>query len=95
MPLDGVFLTRLRRELAGAVVGGRVDKIHQPARETIVIAMRARRQPQAAFVGVGVESARAFHRAGAGQPQVSADVLYADAQASDRRKARRYHTGGA
>ena len=42
MPLDGVFLTRLRRELAGAVVGGRVDKIHQPARETIVIAMRAR-----------------------------------------------------
>ena len=76
MPLDGVFLTRLRRELAGAVVGGRVDKIHQPARETIVIA-------------------RAFHRAGAGQSQIAANVLYADAQASDRRKARRYHTGGA
>ena len=90
MPLDGVFLTRLRRELAGAVVGGRVDKIHQPARETIVIAMRARAGNRKLLL-----SARAFHRAGAGQPQVSADVLYADAQASDRRKARRYHTGGA
>lgn len=41
MPLDGVFLSQLKREIEDRIVGGRVDKIHQPARETIVIAMRA------------------------------------------------------
>lgn len=41
MPLDGVFLNRLLDETAGKIVGGRVDKIHQPAREIIVVAMRA------------------------------------------------------
>lgn len=41
MPLDGIFLSELTREISDRIVGGRVDKIHQPARETIVIAMRA------------------------------------------------------
>lgn len=41
MPLDGLFLNRLTNELAALVVGGRVDKIHQPARETLIISIRA------------------------------------------------------
>lgn len=41
MPLDGVFLNRLRAEIADTAVGGRVDKIHQPTRESVVIAMRS------------------------------------------------------
>lgn len=41
MPLDGIFLNRLKNELTGLLLNGRVDKIHQPAKETIVIAMRA------------------------------------------------------
>ncbi len=41
MPLDGIFLNRLKNELTGLILNGRVDKIHQPAKETIVIAMRA------------------------------------------------------
>ncbi|MBE6906697.1 MAG: fibronectin/fibrinogen-binding protein [Ruminococcaceae bacterium] len=41
MPLDGLFLNRLKNELTGLILNGRVDKIHQPAKETIVIAMRA------------------------------------------------------
>ncbi len=41
MPLDGLFLNRLKNELTGLILGGRVDKIHQPAKETIVVAMRA------------------------------------------------------
>ncbi len=41
MPLDGIFLSRLTGEIASLIVGGRVDKIHQPAKETLVIAMRA------------------------------------------------------
>lgn len=42
MPLDGVFLSQLTKEVADKIVGGRVDKIHQPARETVVISMRAK-----------------------------------------------------
>ena len=41
MPLDGVFLHLLTNEIGPVIVGGRVDKIHQPARETIVVSMRA------------------------------------------------------
>lgn len=42
MPLDGIFLNQLTQEVADAIVGGRVDKIHQPARETVVVSMRAK-----------------------------------------------------
>ncbi len=41
MPLDGVFLSLLKNEIEAVAVGGRVDKIHQPAKETILIAMRS------------------------------------------------------
>ncbi|WP_368234401.1 NFACT family protein [Anaerotruncus rubiinfantis] len=41
MPLDGIFLNQLKNEIADVIVGGRVDKVHQPAKETIVLAMRA------------------------------------------------------
>lgn len=41
MPLDGIFLNRMKTELSKQILNGRVDKIHQPAKETIVIAMRA------------------------------------------------------
>jgi len=40
MPLDGIFLNQLKNEIADVIVGGRVDKVHQPAKETIVLAMR-------------------------------------------------------
>ncbi len=42
MPLDGVFLSQIKNELEPMLLGGRVDKIHQPAKETVVIAMRAK-----------------------------------------------------
>ena len=35
MPLDGIFLSQLQQEISAVIVGGRVDKIHQPAKETI------------------------------------------------------------
>lgn len=42
MPLDGVFLNQLTKEISDSIIGGRVDKIHQPARETVVISIRAK-----------------------------------------------------
>ncbi|MEM1486110.1 NFACT RNA binding domain-containing protein [Oscillospiraceae bacterium PP1C4] len=41
MPLDGVFLSQIKNEVEAVAVGGRVDKIFQPAKETIVISMRS------------------------------------------------------
>ena len=40
MALDGMFLYQLRQELAEKALGARVDRIHQPAREEIIIALR-------------------------------------------------------
>ena len=41
MALDGAFLSMVKKELE-PLVGGRVDKISQPSREEIVIALRTR-----------------------------------------------------
>ena len=40
MPLDSVCLGAIVRELSPAVVGARVDKIYQPARDEIILAIR-------------------------------------------------------
>ncbi len=42
MALDGAFLACLRRELTDALPDARVDKIHQPEREELIIALRYR-----------------------------------------------------
>lgn len=41
MPLDALCLSILGEELRSALVGGRIDKIHQPARDEVVLAVRA------------------------------------------------------
>ncbi len=40
MPLDAICLTAVAHEISGAVVGGRIDKIHQPGRDEVVLAVR-------------------------------------------------------
>ncbi len=42
MALDGAFLACLRRELEAALPEARIDKIHQPTREELLIALRYR-----------------------------------------------------
>ena len=42
MPLDGLFLRCLRGELDQALLGARVDKIHHPAKEELILHMRGR-----------------------------------------------------
>lgn len=41
MPLDAICLTALVSELRDAVVGARIDKIHQPERDEILLALRS------------------------------------------------------
>jgi len=40
MPLDAICLTAVAGEIRSAVVGGRIDKIHQPGRDEVVLAIR-------------------------------------------------------
>ena len=40
MPLDSLCLSGLVSELHAAVVGGKIDKIHQPGRDEVILALR-------------------------------------------------------
>ena len=41
MPLDAVFLTAVTGELREQVLGARIDKIHQPDRDTVLLSLRS------------------------------------------------------
>ncbi len=40
MPLDAICLTAVAQEIRNAVLNGRIDKIHQPGRDEVVLAVR-------------------------------------------------------
>ena len=42
MALDGVYLSLVKAELESVLIDSRVDKIHQPSRESVVITLRTR-----------------------------------------------------
>ena len=44
MALDGIYLNLIKKELEGSLIGSRVDKIHQPSRECLVITLRTQGQ---------------------------------------------------
>lgn len=42
MPFDAIFLSAVAAELRPVVLGARVDKIHQPSRDTVLLQLRGR-----------------------------------------------------
>ena len=42
MALDGIFLSLVKSEIEEAVVGSRVEKVHQPSKEELVLHLRSR-----------------------------------------------------
>ena len=59
MPLDGIFLHQLTQELSAALVGGRVDRVHQPAREAVVLSMRSQGGTQKLLLSASAQAPRA------------------------------------
>ncbi|MBQ8297958.1 MAG: NFACT family protein [Ruminococcus sp.] len=57
MALDGAFLYAVKNELL-PLVGGRVEKIHQPSREEIIISLRTRQGSRKIFISANAGSAR-------------------------------------
>lgn len=58
MALDGVFLHCLKEELAAAAVGSRVEKVHQPSRDEIVLHLRGRNGARKMLICVRPDSPR-------------------------------------
>ncbi|MBQ8124084.1 MAG: NFACT family protein [Ruminococcus sp.] len=57
MALDGAFLHAVRSELL-PLIGGRVEKIHQPSREEVVISIRTRQGSKKLYISANAGSAR-------------------------------------
>lgn len=57
MALDGAFLYAIKSELQ-PLIGGRVEKIHQPSREEIMISIRTRSGSKKLYISANAGSAR-------------------------------------
>lgn len=57
MALDGAFLHLVKNEFS-ALIGGRIDKIHQPSREEIILSLRTRSGAYKILISVSAASAR-------------------------------------
>ena len=57
MALDGIYLSLLRKEFE-PLIDGRVDKIHQPSREELIMTIRTREGAQKLMFSTGAGSAR-------------------------------------
>lgn len=58
MALDGIFLNLIKNELLTAAQNGKVDKIHQPSREELVIHLRTKNGNKKLFLSVRANSPR-------------------------------------
>ena len=58
MALDGAFLYELKKEMEQTVVGARVEKIYQPAREEIILLLRGRNGSWRLLLSARANSAR-------------------------------------
>lgn len=58
MALDGIFLHHLKNEISDFAVDSRVDKIHQPSRDELVITLRSREGSKRLLISCNADSAR-------------------------------------
>lgn len=58
MALDGIFLYHLKNEISDFAVDSRVDKIHQPSRDEIVLTLRSREGNRRLLISCNADSAR-------------------------------------
>lgn len=58
MALDGIFLYHLKNEISSFAVGSRVDKVHQPSKDEIVITLRTREGGRRLLISCNADCAR-------------------------------------
>ena len=95
MALDGCFLRHIKKELEEELLGGRVDKIHQPNREELVVAFRTREAAFKVLFSARANSARgALYLHPSGKPQAAAYAVHAAAQETPGGQAHRHPPAG-
>ena len=60
MSLDAMFVAGLKDELSRALEGARIDKIHQPERDEIVLAVRGAKAPGRLLISANPGKARVW-----------------------------------
>ena len=75
MPLDGIFLHYLTNELKTAVVGSRVEKVHQPSKDTLLLLLRARSGASKLLLSASANSPRLHLTAHAPENPASPPML--------------------
>ena len=63
MALDGAFLACLRQELTEQLTEARIDKIHQPGREELILALRWRGGARRLYLNAGADDGKSGQRA--------------------------------
>lgn len=58
MALDGAMLHLIKKELESGILGAKVDKIFQPAREMLILAMRGKNMNRKVLISASANSAR-------------------------------------
>lgn len=58
MPLDALFLNELCRELDETLTGCKIDRVHQPEKDTVLLALRGSEGPARLLICFGSGSAR-------------------------------------
>ena len=58
MAFDGAFLSCLRAELQDTLRDARIDKIHQPSREELVLSLRRRNGAEKLYISARANSPR-------------------------------------
>lgn len=58
MALDGIFLYHLKNEIAEFAVDSRVDKIHQPSKDEIIVSLRSRQGSKKLLLSCNADAAR-------------------------------------
>ena len=59
MPLDGITLSFVARELNALLAGGRIDKVVQPERDEIILTVRNQGQNHQLLLSASSDCARA------------------------------------
>lgn len=57
MALDGIFLYHLKNEIAQLAVGARIEKIHQPSKEELLLSLRSREGAQKLLLSCRADTA--------------------------------------
>ena len=85
MALDGAFLYAVRQELSG-LIGSRIEKIHQPAREEILISLRNMEGSHKILISASADRARVHLTQQSIDNTCSANVLHVVAETAGKWK---------